>query len=92
MLPAYETISCVGDEAFRDGAFRYVVLSEKTGSIGENAFADCPQLRFLRIPNKTIFINEHAFGDCSDLAVFGYSDSKVETFANAHGFGFIPIE
>ena len=84
-----DSLKTIDEEAFAGCAFRYVVLSGQTGSIGIRAFADCPFLDFIRIPNKDIYIDEQAFGDKTDLVIFGISGGTAETFAQSHGFTFV---
>ena len=85
-----EDLKTIGAEAFMGCTFHYALLSEQTESIGIRAFADCP-LAFICIPNRDTHIDEQAFGDQTDLVILGIPGGSVETFAQAHGFDFVPI-
>ena len=87
-----EDLTEIEEEAFLGSAFRHVVLSEQTESIGAFAFADCQDLLCVRIPNGTISIDSQAFGDLTGLVIFGVPGGTAEAFAQAHGFFFLPIE
>ena len=86
-----DDLKTIEEEAFAECAFRHVVLSPQTESIGAHAFADCPDLGFIRIPNESIYIDEEAFGDRDKMVIIGVSGGNAETFAQAHGFAFVPI-
>ena len=87
-----DSLQTIEDEAFRNGAFRHVVLSVQTEFIGADAFADCHDLLCIQIPNKTAFIDSQAFGNLTGIVIFGRSRSTAEAFAQAHNCFFIPIE
>lgn len=86
-----DALATIGEEAFAGGIFRYVVLSENTRTVDARAFAECWNLAYILIPNKDTVLDNQAFGDLSYLVVFGQPDSTAETFAQAHGFTFVPI-
>lgn len=89
VLPA--SLTAIDEEAFRGGAFIYVKLSEKTTSIGCNAFADCRNLACIYIPATTTSIDDRAFGDIKKLVVYGKSGSYAHFFAQNHGFTFVAV-
>ena len=80
----------IGEEAFAGGVFTYVKLSESCVKIGPNAFAGCPNLKYISIPNTKAEIDEDAFGNLTGLTIFGKSGSTAQTYAQAHSFTFIP--
>lgn len=86
-----EGLITIGPEAFRGGAFTYVRLSENTKTISRNAFADCPNLRYIYIPEATKSISAMAFGSMTGLTIYGKAGSAAETFANQKGFTFIAV-
>ena len=88
ILPA--ALTEIGEEAFSGGAFTYVKLSESCVKIGPNAFAGCPNLKYISIPNTKAEIDEDAFGNLTGLTIFGKSGSTAQTYAQAHSFTFIP--
>ena len=80
-----------------DGAKPYHVKPDFTvpralQSIGKEAFAGCPALRYLVIPEKKARIDEGAFGEMDKPVLFGTPGGAVESFARDHGFVFVPIE
>ena len=81
----------IEDEAFAGGAFTYVKLSENTASIGKNAFANCPNLKYIYIPGTNIDIDPDAFGTMTALTIFGKADSDAATYAQQKGFTFIAV-
>ena len=89
ILPA--SLTEIGEEAFSGGAFTYVKLPHKARTIGQNAFADCPNLVAVYIPAATRSIHEQAFGSLQTLVIFGKTGSVAETYAAAHGYVFIPV-
>jgi hypothetical protein len=67
--------------------------------IGDSAFENCTSLTSVTILNPYswimlfIDIGEDAFLNCSEhLIIYGYLGSYTETYANEHGFPFVPIE
>lgn len=89
VLPS--SLTEIGEEAFAGSAFRYAALSEQTESIGSKAFAECPNLAYVRIPNGETVIEADAFDEGSGLTIIGVKGSGVETYARAHNFTFRSI-
>ena len=87
-----DSLKVIEEEAFGNGAFRHVVLSEQTEFIGADAFAGCDNLLCIRIPNETACIDSQAFGNLTGIVIFGVPGSTAEAFAKAHDCFFIPIE
>ena len=87
ILPA--SLTSIQDEAFAGGAFHFVKLSERTLSIGEDAFANCRNLLYIYIPAATEDINQKAFGETPTLSIIGQSGSAAEEFALRHNCPFI---
>ena len=81
----------IGSEAFRGDACRYVKLSDKVTTIGARAFADCPQLAFIHIPASTSKISADAFSGVQGLTILGTAGSYADSYANEHGFAFMPV-
>ena len=79
----------IGDEAFMGGAFTFVKLSENSTTIGENAFADCPNLMYIFVPRMNADIDEDAFGTQTELTIFGKAGGDVQSYAEDHGFTFV---
>ena len=63
-----DTVTAIGDEAFRGCAFlRGVNIPDSVTSIGYSAFATCINLNNFDIPDSVTSIGEHAFFDCISL-------------------------
>lgn len=83
-------MSAIGDESFRGIAAASVLVPDDVKSIGKAAFADCPNLTKIYIPVGVTRIDDTAFDHCpGTLTIIGAAGSTAETFAGAHGFGFI---
>ena len=87
-----DSLTAIEDEAFRGGAFSYVVLPEGAASIGRRAFADCPKLAYIYIPASVKSIDENAFDGVEDLTIFGAPDSEASEYASLHGFAFKALQ
>jgi len=86
ILPS--SLTTIEAEAFRGGAFSYVVLPEGAESIGSRAFADCPKLAYIYIPASVTSIDENAFDGVEGLTIFGAPESAASEYAGQHGFTF----
>jgi len=94
-LTAPDELTMVEGEAFAGSAFRFAALSTKTVTIQANAFAGCPNLTAVYIPSATTQIDALAFGNRENLPgiiLLGPANGAAQTFADANGFGFIPVE
>ena len=89
ILPS--SLITIEPEAFRGNAFTRIKLSDQTQSIGQFAFADCPNLRSIYIPAATTAIDPRAFGDRKELIIYGKSGSTAQQYANQHGFKFVQV-
>ena len=58
--------------------------------IGERAFADCANQRFISIRNAEAVIAPTAFDGVTDLTIIAPTGSTAEAYAGAHGFTFQP--
>ena len=85
ILPAGTTT--VEDYAFQGCAFTYVRLSDETTTLGNGAFADCPNLKHVYLPQKTVIIGSNVFPD--GVTIHGKDGSYAEFYANKNGFDFI---
>ena len=83
------SLTAIEEEAFAGGTFRYVVLSEKTTTIGKRAFADCANLRDIYIPEETVIIASDAFESVDGLTIHSNEGSYAEFYAEKHGFKFV---
>ena len=90
VLPASMTV--IGDEAFSGIAASRIKLGEKVTSIGNLAFADCPNLKEIYIPATTTTISSNAFNNVENLVIYGYEESKAEQYANEKNIRFVPVE
>lgn len=79
----------IESEAFSGCAFRYVYIPDGLQSISAYAFADCPNLRNIRIPGSVEYIDKAAFSGVSNLTVHGVKGSYAEYYAQKNGYSFI---
>ena len=56
-------------EAFAGALFEAVIIPDGCASIGSRAFADCPNLRYIRIPASVTFVADDSFEGCGPVAV-----------------------
>ncbi len=94
ILPA--AITEIDAEAFVSNGFRFAELPKHTVSIGERAFAECPNLKYIYIDDDITDIADNAFENVKGLTIFGVAlsggrKSVAETFAEEHGFTFVPV-
>ena len=81
-------LSEIGEEAFADCAFRYVIAPDDLTTIGSRAFADCRDLVAVYIPENMTEIAPDAFDGVSGLSVFGIHGSTAHLMAQRYGFQF----
>ncbi len=83
-------LQTVEDEAFAGIAARYVWLSENVTGIGKNAFAGCPDLKYVYIPIDCASIEEGAFP--SGTILMGFADDERIAWAQRNGWTWITPE
>jgi len=82
-------------EAMYGTAAVYVWLNDNVEFVGDNAFAECRNLKYVYVPSNGITISPNAFPKGTMiLGIPGDYDtsSYAEDFANKNGFTFIPLE
>ena len=82
----------IKENAFQNDVFASVLIPQGTTAIGQNAFADCSNLREVIILSPNVIIDDDAFQNCTSLTVYGFKDSTAQTFAQQHGFEFKEVE
>ena len=86
VLPA--SLTRIEDCAFSGIAAESVYICDGCESIGTQAFSDCANLRWIRIP-AGCEVDDTAFEHCGEITVFGTPGSDAERFCEAHeGFRF----
>ena len=88
ILPA--SLNTVESEAFRGGAFTYVLIPETVARIDGGAFASCPKLACAQFAGADTEIDPTAFDGVTGLTIIAPGGSTAEAFASAHGFDFMP--
>ena len=83
-------LKCIEGNSFVGCACRYVWVGDAMAEIQSGAFADCRELRYVRLPSNALTVAGDAFPDDADLVIIGTPGSEADTYANEHGFGFIP--
>ncbi len=66
-LPAQ--LTAIEEEAFAGAAFEAVIIPDGCTFIGSRAFADCPNLIYVRIPASVTSIAEDAFEGCDQVVI-----------------------
>ena len=85
-----ESVTEIEQEAFMGGNFSEVVLKSGMKTIGERAFAYCPNLMKIIIPASTTNIAADAFSGVSDdFSIYGEEGSYAEYYAKRNGFKFV---
>ena len=67
VLPA--RLKTIEEEAFSGAAFEAVIIPDGCESIGSRAFANCPNLVYVRIPASVMYIAEDAFEGCDQVVI-----------------------
>ena len=76
-----------------DKSLKSVVIPASVTYIGEEAFADCPNLTSIKIMGKNVTFGENALGRLGeDRTVTCYSDTNVYTYVKRYEFTFDPID
>ena len=77
-----DTVTRIGNYAFKDQSITSVIIPDSVTSIGEGAFAQCYSLKSIVIPDSVVDIGADAFCDCISLeriaipaSVTGIADS-----------------
>lgn len=78
----------IGDSAFMGTAAECYSLPDGVKRIGSRAFADCPNLREIRIPASVTSIADDAFAGCQDLIIMCPYESTAWQYGSDHG---IPV-
>ena len=87
VLPA--ALTEIGEEAFSGSPAESVWLPDGVTAIGERAFAECENLRAIRIPASVVSIADSAFDGCSvSLVITGKTGSEAQRFAARRGLSF----
>lgn len=84
-----ESITRIGSAAFEGcTALTDITLPESITRIGSAAFSDCTGLTSVTILGTNVYIFYSAFDGIPNLTIYGYADSSVESYANAHNINF----
>ena len=65
-----------------------VIIEDGVKIIGDEAFADCPELRKILIPASVEGIRYLAFQHDMNLKIYGYTDTFAEEYAIKNGYAF----
>ncbi|MBE5810130.1 MAG: hypothetical protein E7318_04250 [Clostridiales bacterium] len=88
-LPA--GLTAIDAEAFAGTPLQVVRLPQGLKTIGSRAFAEGSLWQIL-IPASVTSIAEDAFAGVEGLIIFGKAGSTAHTYAQAHGYSFVPAE
>jgi len=79
-------VQVIESEAFQGltAASCVIFMNGSTASIGENAFADCPNLSFVYLPDSITQIDSSAFANCPSVTFICHEESEAAAYAAAH--------
>lgn len=89
ILPEYLTL--IEESAFEGIAAKRVEITENVAAIERRAFADCMNLREIRIPATVLKVDDRALEGCENVTVYGVKGTEAERFAKAAGFPFVDL-
>ena len=81
------SVTSIGDNAFRGCSFTSVVIPNSVKSIGENAFLRCGNLTSVAIGSGVVKIEDDAFSGCNNLKSVHISDLAAWCNINYWGEG-----
>lgn len=87
-----DELTTIDEEAFAGIAATSVRLNGHVTSIGNRAFADCPNLEGIYIHPSTRYIADNAFENVENLVLFGAESSYAQAWAEAHGYRFVAVQ
>ena len=79
----------IGEGAFQGSLFKYVWCGDQIAYIENETFADCPNLKYIRLPEKETEIAEGAFPADRKLCIVGVAGSYADVYASEHNYGFV---
>lgn len=88
-LPA--SLTTIEDSAFEGTAITFVSLPESVEEIGDNAFANIPTLKGIRIPDSTTSISATAFEGSNQVTIAAASGSYAGAWAKKNSIPFSPV-
>ncbi len=90
-----DTVSAIGDYAFRQSGLKTIELSDSLTSIGSYAFYQCSSLESIIIPDSVTVIGDEAFSYCTTLSSISLSENLSRigeyTFAGCQNLTSIAI-
>lgn len=88
VLPA--SLQSVGSEALSGVAAGYIWIPDGTLSLAEDAFKDCPNLKYVRIPGDCEIISAETGGSFpAGIVILGEYDSPADDYAMDHHLRFL---
>ena len=88
MFVVPDALETIDESAFEGCAFTHVILGSNVKTIGERAFANCPNLVYIEIPQSVISIAGDAFSGCNGVTIICKAGSAAHTFAMTNGIAF----
>lgn len=81
-----DEVRIIGSSSFGKGSSVIETVDlNRTGALLNNAFANCPSLREIRIPRSVTMIQQRPFVNCPQLTVFCHRDQLPEGFERDFG-------
>lgn len=86
-------IKSIGKEAFCGcESLSCAVLKKPLVKIEERAFAECPNLKSVKLASTVSYIAPDAFEGCGKLTIYGDKGSYAEEYADKYGIPFVPFK
>ena len=84
-----ESVTRIGREAFKGcTGLTNIKIPKSVTKLDASAFEDCTGLKSITILGTNVGIGYNAFDGIPNLTIYGYADSSVESYANAHNINF----
>lgn len=81
-----DEVQIIGYSSFGKGSRVIETVDlNRTGALLDNAFANCPNLREIRIPRSVTMIQERPFVNCPNLTVYCYRNHLPQNFEKNYG-------
>ena len=75
-----ESVTSIGEDAFRDTGLTSVTIPDSVTSIGNSAFSGCENLISITIPGSVINIGSNAFSGCKSLTSVTIENPDCEIY------------
>ena len=89
ILKLPSNVKIIEKEAFMGISVSVVEIPDGVTTIRSGAFKNCSSLKKIVIPSSVSVIESDVFQKSPDVVIYGYSESRAETYAQENGFTFV---